>query len=168
MHSKPVNWTIKKLRFCHPVTSNVKTQSAFMDHPPIFKVGLVTLWVSLGFEAIAFSIIKATYYFGNDLLSSVFTFMPLVLMAFLAYRISKRNNWARIFALIWFLVLILPGSFIKSIPIALSLLSGSTSGSTWLVLVPSALIATSAALKAFSLYVFFTKPSSLLFRQKMS
>lgn len=136
-----------------------------MDRPPIFKIGLVALWVSIGFEIVATSIIKATYHFGNDLFSSVLTFMPLVLLAFLAYRISSRKNWARIFVLIWFLVLILPSSFIKGVPAVLSLLSDSVSGSTWQVLVPSALVATSAVLQAFALYIFFTKPSSLLFRQ---
>jgi len=139
-----------------------------MDRPTIFKIGLVALWVSIVFEVAATYIIKAAYYFGNDLFLNIIVFVPLLLIVFIAYQISKQKNLARIMFLVWFIIFVLPSSLIKGIPFVLIFQRGLIHTIAWQTLVPLVLIIISAILQAFALYIFFTKPSSLLFRRRES
>jgi hypothetical protein len=134
-----------------------------MNRPSIFRVGLLALWISIGLGTVGISIILNDNYLGNDPWS-VITFIPSALLAFLTYRISIRNNWARICFLIWFLVLTLPSGVVRSIAlISLIIHSGFQPDMMSFVLAAATV---SAVLQAFAIYVFFTKPSSLLFKRK--
>jgi hypothetical protein len=136
-----------------------------MDRPLIFKVGLVALWISIGCQIAATWVIKISYFYGDDIILNMLTFMPLILLAFFAYWIAKCKNWARIVVLVWSIIFILPSGLIKGAPAVLMLLRLASGSAGWQAVISSGLIAVATVLLVFALYVFFTKPSSILFRK---
>lgn len=134
-----------------------------MNLPKIYNVALVSLWVSICLQALSAFIVSSYLYF--DLFFEILISLPSLFLAFLAYKTSVGKNWARVSFLILFLVLILPSSLIKSIPFVLGLANGQLMSIDWHYQFASALIAIALLLQAFSLYIFFSKPSALFFRQ---
>ena len=137
-----------------------------MNFPRILKVGLISLWISICFQSLSVFIISSTlYYIESDLFSNIIIALPSMFLAFLAYKISCGRNWARVTFLILFLVLIFPNGLIKSVFFALALFDGQLTGVDWHYQLVFILIAIALLLQVFSLCVFFSKPSSLYFRQ---
>ncbi len=139
-----------------------------MSFPKIFKAGLIALWISICFQVLSVFVVSSVSFFGSDLLFNTLIALPSVFLAFLAHRTSAGKNWARVTFLILFLVLILPSGLIKSIPFVFGLVNGQLSSIDWHYQFASALITIALLLQAFSLFVFFSKPSALCFRQSKS
>ena len=148
--------------------SYVRSRRITMNLPKIFKVGVAFLCISICLQALSAFILRSTLFLGNDLISNILISLPSLFLAFLAYKTSVGKNWARASLLVVFLVLILPNGLIKSIPFILGLANGQLTSIDWYYQFASALIAIALLLQAFSLYIFFSKPSALCFRQSKS
>lgn len=143
----------------------VRSHRITMNLPKIFKIGLASLWIAICLQVLSAFILRSTLFLGSGLFSNILFSLPYLLLAFLAYKTSVGKNWARISFLIVFLVLILPNGLITSIPFVLGLANGQLMSINWHYQFASALIATALLLQTFALYIFFSKPSALCFRQ---
>ena len=143
-----------------PLNQDDKGRKTMMNPPRIFKIALLTLCISIGLQMLAVFLMKDLLLSWGALSFNILIVLPLTLSVFLAYKISKGKNWARI-SFLGLFILMLPAYFIYSFPLVYALLANLLEAKNWSILLSSALVAPVVLLQAFSLCVFFSKPSAL-------